>query len=273
MIELKIIANHLEDDLNAIMVGSVTKFVIHDNWGNYEKLQKKLLVKDYTCYGVLLPSSSNITPVDGLDAFYLNYVVRMTCKVEVIDSVISVINAYIAANVGVSGVLDKYTYVVNFDVPEIISRDVVGNIGDSAEIMFSMSYQFIKGGKLSNMTVLSINGASMTLLSTSLTRSRIGETENLLSNTVEMQTVITQQGLTISMTVPYLNNDVVEQLARDIAGGALDTTYMLSYKDGNIDKTWRVVLKDGDISVEPQKIQLIAVSFLITREDLTEGEI
>lgn len=270
MIDIQTIAEQIESGLNAISNEFVFKiFTNAQEYTDGITDAPRRTVK-YVWGIIQAVPGSTIVPIQGLNSYGIAYSIQFAADYLKRNEIYAIISDYVQQNIGTSAMLNGYASVVNFDLPTPGQIEQFTAIGKILPITLVVRYQFIKGGKLSNDIKISINDEAMLVLSSAFLRARTPDTTWLL-NEEEMQTAIGQQGLTINIDIAYTTGgQVVKDLAADIIAGKLLQTYNLSYNDGIIDKNWLVVLQDGALNMEAQKVASISLSFLIARNDIYE---
>lgn len=266
MLDLQTIAENIEESLNAL--GDFT-FKIYANAGEYQSEHNEYARRfDNTIYGILAAvAGSTIVPVKGLNSYSTALELQLAANFNIKDDLYDLLTLYVQQHTGASSIISDYAAVVSFDIPTVGQIEQNTPMGRCLPISLPIYYQFIQNGVLSNDVEVRLNDEELMVLSSAFIRGRTAST-NWLMGKEEMQSAIGQQGLMINVVLAYSKGGIVEQLASDIISGKLVQTYTMTYNDGNVSKSWQVLLQDGSINTEAQKVASVSVSFLIAREDI-----
>lgn len=264
MVNIKDLARLLEIGLNnkAKELGSNLAFSIESNMNRYKKTE----LKDTTIYGVQTLAPGSITPLAGVDNYLINTQLGMIVSISQANEVKGILNSYIEENVGEITQIDDYIAVVSFDLLSEGGYDIRANIGESITLSTNIYYQFIRNGVLSNECKLRINGELMPVLKMALPRVMTVQTDQVLGES-ELQSAVGQQGLTISLDVPYKKIPIITKIMNDTVLGGLNNVYKLEYTDGVVNGgepvVWYCLIKDSAPSYQAGKVPCLSLTFLI----------
>lgn len=277
MIEIKSIADLLKTGLNTIATAyfadnttaQKVSFEVYASEGDYTRatLNRRTVVP--TINAILISMPGAITPLQGLNNFFMSLDFTLICPVANKDDVANILTEYMNVSAGATGTLDTYAYVMNFTILDIAEAGQRPGIGHSVPMHTTVYFQFILNGVLSNNCQIAINGENMIALDYSIARVKIPDTSNI-GNDKEMRSAITQQGFQININVPYLKTNVTKELIRDILGGVgligggdIGKTYTVGYTDEVYSISRTMVLKDGTVSYQAGKVGVISLSFVL----------
>lgn len=274
MITTEYLAKFLETQLNAFPVkknGMDYSFMIHSNEGEYEASvggsQKELPTN--LINGVLVEQSSTPVPLAGLNSVLLMQTLEVLIPVNMaarrllgkrsggIDYAMKPLNAFVQACAGLTGTMPddegkSFSYALSVSTPMVGSEDYYGEVGKAVPVTLQVSWQFIENGVLANDVTITLDGTPVVLMDGAIVRTRTGDVSNV-DGSEEMQTAITQQGLTFTLIMPYKKGDVSAKLVKDMLKGPLPETYLLQYDDGINNFSWQVVARSITQSLTAQK--------------------
>lgn len=252
MITTEKLAAMLTDKLNEYPLnlnGREYSFFIHSNEGEYEGeidgSQKELPTN--VLNGVLLEQSSTPVPLAGLNSILLMQSLTIVIPVNMlsargrmrrtggIDYAMRSLNAFVQACAGLTGNVQdddgkSFSYALSVSTPMIGTADYYGEIGKAIPVTMQVSWQFIENGVLANDVTITLDGTPVVLMDGAIVRTRTGDVSNV-DGSEEMQTAITQQGLTFRVVMPLKRGDVSSVLKHDMLTGNLGKTYTLVYDD------------------------------------------
>lgn len=277
MIEIKSIASLLKTGLNTIATAyfatnttaQKVSFEVYATEGDYKRatLDRRTVVP--TINAVLISMPGAITPLQGLNNFFMSLDLTLISPVANKDDVANILMEYMKSTAGATGTLDTYAYVINFSILDIEEAGQRPGIGHSVPMHTMVYFQFILNGVLSNNCVITINGETMIPLDYSIARVRIPETNNI-ANDKEMRAAVSGQGFQLNLNIPYLKTTVTSELIRDILGGVpllgggdLGKSYTVGYTDEVYSISRTMVLKDATVSFQAGKVGVISLSFLL----------
>lgn len=274
MITTEYLAKFLETQLNAFPVeknGMDYSFMIHSNEGEYEASvggsQKELPTN--LINGVLVEQSSTPVPLAGLNSVLLMQTLEVLIPVNMaarrllgkrsggIDYAMKALNAFVQSCAGLTGTMPddegkSFSYALSVSTPMVGSEDYYGEVGKAVPVTLQVSWQFIENGVLANDVSITLDGTPVVLMDGAIVRTRTGDVSNV-DGSEEMQTAITQQGLTFTLIMPYKKGDVSAKLVKDMLKGPLPETYLLQYNDGINNFSWQVVARSITQSLTAQK--------------------
>ncbi len=252
MITTEAMAKFLETQLNAFPVsknGSDYSFIVHSNEGEHEAYvggsQKELPTN--LINAVLLEQSSTPVPLAGLNSVLLMQTLNLLIPVNMaarrllgkrsggIDYVMKPLNQFVQACAGLTGTMTddegkSFSYALSVSTPMTGTEDYYGEIGKAVPVTMQVSWQFIENGVLANDVTITLDGTPVVLMDGAIVRTRTGDVSNV-DGSEEMQTAITQQGLTFRVIMPLKRGDASSALKRDMLTGNLSKTYTLVYDD------------------------------------------
>lgn len=252
MITTEKLAKFLETQLNAFPInknGMAYTFMVHSNEAEYEAFvgggQKELPTNLINC--VLLEQSSTPVPLAGLNSVLLMQTLEVLIPVNMvarrllgkrsggIDYAMKPLNAFVQACAGLTGTESdddgkSFSYALSVSTPMVGSEDYHGEVGKAVLVTMQVSWQFIENGVLANDVTITLDGTPVTLMDGAIVRTRTGDVSNV-DGSEEMQTAITQQGLTFKVIMPLKRGDVSTSLKHDMLAGNLSKTYTLAYDD------------------------------------------
>lgn len=275
MIKVEEIAKQLENGLN----GYQDKYTFDiaplvGDWKPAQETRKKQLreLPKIVINGILLALPSGIVPIKNLKNFYIIAQFQIQAKEEYANELYEILQNYIEARVGTSERFGEYVGTVNFDVPSIGQLDIEPGAGASVPIMTTVYWQFIAGGVITEECALTIDSEEIAPNAFTFVRTRVTDTGNILGSG-EMQSVVGQQGLVLSVVMPYIKNSLIaKKLVADCIGGGLSTYYNVSYNDGVASQVdLKMIAESINVNYQAQKIPLIEVKLVIARSDLYGG--
>lgn len=256
MITTKELAKFIETKLNAFPItvnGRAFSFMVHSNEGEFEAAvggnQRELPTN--LINGVLLEQSSTPVPIAGLNSILLMQSLNLLIPTNSravrtslfrrsggIDYAMGTLTRFVQACAGLTGTMsdeDKksFSYVMNVSTPMVGTENVYGEVGRAVPVTMQVSWQFIENGVLANDVRITLDGQPVVLMDGAIVRTRTGDVSNV-DGSPEMQTEITQQGLTFKIITPLKRSGVSRKLKQDMLNGDLNTTYQLVYDDRSI---------------------------------------
>lgn len=265
-------------------------FFIHSNEGEYNGeingSQKQLPTN--VINGVLLEQSSTPVPLAGLNSILLMQSLEVLIPVNMtarrllgkrsggIDYAMRALNAFVQSCAGLTGTISdedgkSFSYALSVSTPMVGSEDYYGEVGKAVPVTLQVSWQFIENGVLANDVRITLNGTPVVLMDGAIVRTRTGDVSNV-DGSEEMQTAITQQGLTFTLILPYKSGDISQILMQDMLTGKLKKTYTLSYSDKVLNHSWTVVSRSITSSLTAQKgISIVAVFEIAYNKETVEG--
>lgn len=252
MITTEKLAAMLTDKLNEYPLtlnGREYSFFIHSNEGEYiaeiDGSQKRLPTD--VLNGVLIEQSSTPVPLAGLNSILLMQSLTVVIPVNMaarrligkrsggIDYAMKSLNAFVQRCAGLTGTISdddgkSFSYALSVSTPMVGTEDYYGEIGKAVPVNMQVSWQFIENGVLANDVTITLDGTPVVLMDGAIVRTRTGDVSNV-DGSEEMQTAITQQGLTFRIVMPLKRGDVSSVLKRDMLTGNLGKTYTLVYDD------------------------------------------
>lgn len=296
MVTNKQLAESLMSRLNQF-AGTLGKrkyqFFIHSNEGEFNNAingtQKQL--PTILVNGVLLEQSSTPLPLRGLGSVLLMQTlnVLIPCDTSLTtgraDYALQALNAFVADVAGNAGNMKdadgkEYAYVLSVSTPFVGVENYFGQVGEAVPVTLQVSWQFIEGGVLANNVkiTLGVKGSGdipkvIMLMDGAFVRTRTGTPSNV-NNSEEMQTEITQQGLTLKLIMPYKRNDASRTLYSDMIRGNLKRVYAVTYDDSidgsvaeGIKESWDMVAKEITASLTAGLGITITATFEIARDE------
>lgn len=252
MITTARMATILTDKLNEYQLnlnGRGCSFFIHSNEGEYNGeingSQKQLPTN--VINGVLLEQSSTPVPLVGLNSILLMQSLEVLIPVNMaarrllarrsggIDYAMKALNTFVQNCAGLTGTetdddSKSYSYALSISTPMVGSEDYYGEVGKAVPVSMQVSWQFIENGVLANDVTITLDGTPVVLMDGAIVRTRTGDVSNV-DGSKEMETAITQQGLTFKIVMPYKRDDVSYTLNQDMLSGTLDRVYTFTYND------------------------------------------
>lgn len=252
MITTEKLAGMLTSKLNEYPLtlnGRGYSFFIHSNEGEYsgevDGSQKQLPTN--VINGVLIEQSSTPVPLAGLNSILLMQSLEVLIPVNMaarrllgkrsggIDYAMKVLNAFVQSCAGLTGTEQddegkSFSYALSVSTPMVGTEDYYGEVGKAVPVTMQVSWQFIENGVLANDVAITLDGTPVVLMDGAIVRTRTGDVSNV-DGSEEMQTAITQQGLTFKVIMPLKRGDVSSALKHDMLTGNLKKTYTLAYDD------------------------------------------
>ena len=295
MITTKQLATFIQNKLNEFPItvnGRKYQFLIHSDEGEYDDAidgnQKELPTN--LLNGVLIEQNSTPIPLAGLNSVLLMQTLEVLIPVNTaqwllrigkrsggIDYAMKVLKNFAQACAGLTGsATDEegktFSYALSVSTPSVGAENVYGEIGRAVPVTMQVSWQFIENGVLANDVTITLDGTPVVLMDGAIARTRTGDSSNV-DGSNEMKTVITQQGLTFTVIIPYKRGDVSATLMQDMLDANLEKTYELAYQDPIINRSWTVVCRSITSSLTAQKAISIVATFEIAREfEEVEGD-
>jgi len=224
--------------------------------------------------GLIMELPSSVVPINGMNAYYANYSLKIPTKWENRDDVGMILTESISSFRGVSSVETDdngvaFSCVSNCSMPANEGAQIQATVGKSINFEMSLYFQLIEGGVLSNSCVWKLDGTQLLKIDGATTRAKILQTDNI-ANDLEMKSYVSQQGLQFNFNSPYLSDALHKSLVQDIMNGGFQENYILTYYD-NVTyleaspKSWEVVLKTGSINEQTGTIVMLALEFVLSR--------
>ena len=172
----------------------------------------------------------------------------------------------------------NYSYVLSVSTPFVGTENYFGDVGAAIPISLQISWQFILDGVLANAVKMKLGVKdsavqhAVVLMDGGIVRTRTGDSTNV-ENSEEMQTAVTQQGLTIKVIMPYKRNDASQMLFNDMLVGTLKRVYTLSYDDGDdvydgVSATFNVCAREITAPLTAGKVMTISATFEIAKTEI-----
>lgn len=270
MVQLSEIAQLIENGLNDPTLQSKYQFVIAANNGDVKVARQtsQTTLPKHIINGVVVPMSEVITPLKGLDMFNMSVGVRVIVQRNKANEILDIIQSFIYKNVGGEVTIGDYAAITRFDMPYMTGIEKTGTLGEAVTIYTTGTFLFIKDGVLDNQCNFYIDGEKMLVLSASLPREKILQTD-AIEQEQEMTSVVNQQGLQFNLEIPYKKTPVTQQIMREILTGKIGAFHTLTYDDGIITDdngnapSWTVVLKSGCPNFELATVPSISLTFML----------
>lgn len=278
-------AKILQDRINAIAEYLGLEFTLHitPNAGEFVKSKTEPIIN-----AIFIAMPSTIVPLKGLNSYYSTNTMRIACPLKYKDDLDQLLQFAISGIDGLNGIRGAistetdsegiaYSCVTNCGMPAVSEVSIQPQVGECVVFEMTIFFQFVEGGIISNSTYFGIKLAHesdyyyIVDLDSNIAKARIAQTDNIL-NAVDMKSVIGQQGLTFSITFPYLTGLPYSRLMSDALGGGLSSVYKLAYIDDNLGytkenpKEWYVVLSEASINRQAGKIITMVCKFLVANE-------
>lgn len=308
MITIEQQAQLVQDRINAIALELGLDFFVKVTPTEGEFVERC----DYTVGGVshtkrainaiFIAQPSVVIPLEKLNSYTTTNILRIAVKTIVeddkaeMDLLLNTLVGGTSTNSGLRGVPatltdadnTAYSCVTNCNMASSGDAQILPTIGECVIFEMMIYFFIVEGGFLSNGTYFKLQCRSTDALEqivdleSSWARVRITDTVNV-QNITEMQSVVGQQGMTVTINMPYLSGDAYKRLANDIIKGDLDVVYKMQYFDSNLESdvnnvsvpvdTWYVVLKEGSITRQAGKIIALNAVFVIARSDVYATQI
>lgn len=286
--ELQSRLNQFSGEIN----GRKFEYLIHSNDADYEHSFDGSQRSLSTLYinGILLEMSSTPLPLRGLGSVLLSQQLTFLVPTDTtltsgkIDYALSGINAFVANVAGNAGNLtdaegNTYAYVMSVSTPYVGAETLNGEIGMCVPATLNVSWQLILNGVLANNVTITIRAkdsdwktSAFALMDGAFVRTRVGEASNV-DGSEELQTTVTQQGLTLKTVMPYKRKDASAYLYADMLKGDLKRIYVVTYTDsvsngdGGISATWNMVAREITASLTAGLGITVSATFEIAREE------
>lgn len=291
------LANEIEQRLNnfkGTLNGRDFEFVVRSNAGDYEhsingsqKKRATLLIN-----ALLLEQTSTPLPLRGLNSVLLMQTLNVLIPCDVtgtkqnrIEYALNAINAFVADVAGNAGNMkdadgNEYAYVLSVSTPYVGQEGIESEIGYCVPVTMQVSWQFIADGVLANNVKITLGvkdsediPKAVVLMDGAIVRTRTGTPSNV-DGSEEMQTDITQQGLTLKLIMPYKRTDASLILYRDMIKGNLKRVYKVTYDDSvdwspaeGIVQSWNMVAREITASLTAGMGITITATFEIARDE------
>lgn len=270
MVQISEIAKLIENGLNDPSLQSKYQFSIAATNGDVKvaKQTSQTALPKPIINGVVVPMSDVLTPLKGLDMFNMSVGLRVVVQRNKANTVVDIIRSYVYKNVGGEVNIGDYAAIARFDMPYMTGIEKTGTLGEAVTIYTTGNFLFIKDGVLDNQCNFYIDGEKMLVLSASLPREKILQTD-AIEQEQEMTSVANQQGLQFNLEIPYKKTPVTQQLMREILFGRLGAFHTFTYDDGIITDdngnapSWTVILKSGCPNYELATVPSITLTFMI----------
>lgn len=243
MIAVEQMAKIIQNQLNGVATDLPFDFLIHASMGDYvaaeggsQKKMPKPLIN-----GIIQTLPSSIIPLQAVKSYVATQMLTIIAPTQPnapengIAQVLNAVQAFVESQAGFTGSMTDtdgmdYSYIFAPQLPQ------VGQLSDDIgfwyiPITVSLTWQFIAGGVTSNQIVITVDNEKVILLEGGFSRTRICETNNK-SNSEELTSTATQQGLTLRIVVPFIRSGLGAKLISDMLIGSLDLTYTVTYDDG-----------------------------------------
>lgn len=273
MISNEITAQQIQEQLNAIAQTKtpLVEFDIHFSNNSLKEPVKKFKSGQIPVItGVLVSLSSEITPIQRLENFFQTIDFSLAVNKEYLDTVVTIMEEWCKSVAGVEVTQGDYAGVMNADMPFVGDLQPIAGIGICSVVTTTLNYQYIKNGVLSNMCVYSIDGTAF-LATQSATNKYRNLPADQRENNQSLTTVAETQGLTFSLTLPYIKTQSILALVREIySQEQLDTVHQLTYYDNaaftvQSPISYNVIMREGTVSATAGSIPTIEVVFVIAQ--------
>lgn len=269
------------------------QFFIHSNEGEFNNAingtQKQL--PTVLVNAVLLEQSSTPLPLRGLGSVLLMQTLQVLVPCDTslatgrADYALQALNAFVADVAGNAGNMkdadgNEYAYVLSMSTPFVGVENYFGQVGEAVPVTLQVSWQFIADGVLANNVKITLGvkdsediPKAVVLMDGAIVRTRTGTPSNV-DGSEEMQTDITQQGLTLKLIMPYKRTDASLILYRDMIKGNLKRVYNVTYDDSvdwspaeGIVQSWNMVAREITASLTAGMGITITATFEIARDE------
>lgn len=243
MISVEQMATIIQNQLNEVSADLPFDFLIHASMGDYlaaEGGSQKQLPKPLI-NGVVQALPSSIIPLQAVKSYVATQMLTIIAPTQPnapengIAQVLNAVQGFVESQAGFTGSMTdddglNYSYIFAPQLPQ------VGQLSDDIgfwyiPITVSLTWQFIAGGVTSNQIEITVDDENVILLEGGFSRTRICETNNK-SNSEELTSTATQQGLTLRIVVPFIRSGLGAKLVSDMLIGSLDLIYTVTYDDG-----------------------------------------
>lgn len=234
MIQAEKLAKAIEEELNNnIHTKAFNKhFKIFANVGDYQETFDKINgISQQQINGVIRQASGEYTSVKDVNNVFINFTFECAIQQEFVDELQVILSSYAESLIGNTFNDGEWTYLIT---PTPLTTGVAMNtcaLGSTIPISMTLSVQQILKGIIQNQEKWKINGKDINVLSNQVSSARttkssikVGESETKIINQYNTQS--------ITLTIPFVNNDICKELVNDILGGNKDKVYSISMEDG-----------------------------------------
>lgn len=294
MVDITVLVELLEKELNDIIPLECVAFDLRTNTGTVKPMLDKDLKKkikrqcDVTINGVVTTTPNNVTPLLGLDNY--NVLASLSVAVptfsqvtdkldgkELVNIVYETFVKYITVNNGISfpaefvdintGEVEEYGVIPIFEMPTVTAQETIPSLGIGQTISMFIEYQIIKKAVFSADVQYFIDGEQLVVLNAVTTSTVVADTDNT-ENEEQLRNVITSNGVMFSLTMPYLDTPVMQNLVRQTFAPNITKKYTLKYIDGvafTAEQPFEdtVVMQLGKVETSVGKIAGITAEFTL----------
>lgn len=249
--------NANSDNLQFEILANVKDMDIASRGGNRYEIGGKLI------QGVLTYMSSDITPVAGIGQRYVSTVLRLAVSKENVESVSQVLQDYIELSVGTQQEFDSYKVIVTFQMPQTMQARI-DQYGVNVPFEVLCMFRIIENGVTFSDTKVLVDGVELPILSASLGVTRAEDPATPVS-TVTTLNAFKSQAITVSVTLPYLNNSTILQMFNDVyVDKFVNRTYQVTYIDNLHTQgvTYRMKISQMPMSAEPLMNNGLSIVFV-----------
>ncbi len=270
MLNISKFIENLESGLNLLIPQNAGwQFKIFEDFGELRNFVKENQPSEAQriINGVAIQRPGEITPIQGLSNFdyiidFVVYVPANPYNDDYSEAVKEVLQQYITQNIGAASDIDGYAVLTNFDMLSPGQYEQLPGLGSSISYSTTLYCTTIKGGLISNLATIKLNGETLIWFNFSIDCSRVQQPDSF-ENSENIKNVIVSQGNTFGFVLPYRNTEQLKALAKAIWEQDLTTTWELEYSDPIIGtQTKAVVMSQGTKNLQGGTIGTLNVQFI-----------
>lgn len=244
-------------------------FQIYADLGEYDSAKKVKVGNNPATLpipGVLRTISGAFDTTEEADSYSATYTLELLGFESNYEATKDLIFNFAHANTGVSDVFagDGYTSIFAYDLPQIGSIYNF-NGANRAPMFLSFDITFVKSGILSDTITITLNGTPLPIIQASFSRNKIID-KKTYSDGVEREAQNQEQELVLDTTILYTSTLGVSTIRDSIfENNVMNTTYVINYNDGIIDKTYTMVITASNINLATGAYATLQASFAIAK--------
>jgi hypothetical protein len=264
MIQAEKLAKTIENELNANKhtVAFKKHFKIYANVGDYNE-SFNVINKENTqeINGVIKANNGEYTQVKDVNNLFITYTFECAIQQEFVDELQLILSDWCESLIGETFSDDEWTYLIS---PSPIYTGLAVDttaLGSTIPLTMNLSFQMVQKGIISNQEKWQINGYDVNVIYNNVSSMRTTKSSTTLNqNETKVINQFTTQSIT--MTIPFVANEICIKLINDILQGNKDEIYTITMSDGiTAGISGEFLMTQGQKTAENGKIISIQCAF------------